>query len=237
MKRRQPVKKFNADELTPSFTRLLKRLAKIMSNFFISNKYTANIWADAKRCGLYGANGHIAFRLPLPSNVGSGAFLGKDLLNFFKPKKVLKLSSNGHFGLLPQGHGFVAKELSEASLPKIEELFAADLKRINAGKTVSAYLSVEVLSDAIALASASGMEMLRIVVYPEIESGGTQTIAGRRPVYILDTRIYDPEGRSIVATASDSKSEAAAGIIAMAQLRPLQPSAFDDYGSERGEGV
>lgn len=33
MKRRQPVKvkKFNADELTPSFTGLLKKLAKTMS--------------------------------------------------------------------------------------------------------------------------------------------------------------------------------------------------------------
>lgn len=67
------MKEFNADELTPSFTQLLKKLAKVMSHFFISNKYTANIWADSKRCALYGTNGHIAFRLPLPSNVGSGA--------------------------------------------------------------------------------------------------------------------------------------------------------------------
>lgn len=236
MRRRQPVKKFNADELTPSFTGLLKKLAKVMSHFFISNKYTANIWADAKRSGLYGTNGHIAFRLPLPSNVGSGAFLGKDLLNFFRPKKTLKLSSNGHFGLLPQSQGFVAKELAQANLPKIEELFAADLKLMNAGETMSAHLSVKVLSDALALAAAAGMDKVRIVVCREIESGGTQTTDRHRPVYILDTRIYDPEGRSIVATATDSKTEAAAGIIAVAQLSP-QPCAFDDYGSDRAEGL
>lgn len=233
MKRRQPMKKFDPDELTPSFTRLLKKLAKIMSSFFISNEYTANIWADSKRSGLYGTNGHIAFRLPLPSNVGSGAFLGKDLLNFFRPKKALKLSSNGHFGLLPQSQSFVAKELAEAKLPKIEEIFATDLKLMNAGETVSAHLSVKVLSDALALAGAAGMDKVRIVVCREIESGGTQTTARHRPVYILDTRIYDPEGRRIVDTASDSKTEAAAGIIAIAQLSP-QPCAFDNYGSEHG---
>lgn len=236
MKRRQPVKKFNADELTPSFTQLLKKLAKIMASFFSSNEYTANIWADVKRSGLYGTNGHIAFRLPLPSNVGSGAFLAKDLLTFFKPKKVLKLSSNGHFGLLPQSPGFVAKELSEAKLPKVESLFAHDLNLMNAGETLSAHLSVKVLSDAVALAAASGMDDVRIVVCPEIEPGGTQTLARRRPVYLLDTRIYDAEGRSILATASDSKTEAAAGIIAVAQLSP-QPCAFDNYGSDQAEGL
>lgn len=236
MKRRQPMKKFDADELTPSFTRLLKKLAKIMSSFFISNEYTANIWADSKRSGLYGTNGHIAFRLPLPSNVGSGAFLGKDLLNFFRPKKALKLSSNGHFGLLPQSQSFVAKELTESKLPKIEQLFAADLKLMNAGETVSAYLSVKVLSDALTLAAAAGMDKVRIVVCPEIESGGSQTLARHRPVYLLDTRLYDTEGRSILATGSDSKTEAAAGIIAVAQLSPQQ-CAFDNYGSERAEGL
>lgn len=236
MKRRQPVKRFNADELTPSFTGLLKKLAKVMSDFFVSNMYTANIWADAKRSGLYGTNGHIAFRLPLPSNVGSGAFLAKDLLNFFKPKKFLKLSSNGHFGLLPQSQNFVAKELAEAKLPKIEEIFAADLNLMDSSETVSAHLSVKVLSDAVALAAASGMDDVRIVVCPEIESGGTQTLARHRPVYLLDTRIYDAEGRSILATASDSKSEAAAGIIAVAQLSP-QHCAFDNYGSDRAEGL
>lgn len=236
MKRRQPVKKFNADELTPSFTGLLKKLAKIMSDFFASNEYTANIWADAKRSGLYGTNGYIAFRLPLPSNVGSGAFLGKDLLSFLRPKKTLKLSSNGHFGLLSQSQGFVSKDLAEANLPKIEELFASDLNLMNAGKTVSANLSVKVLSDALALASACGMERIRIVVTPEIESAETQRTLRHSPVYLLDTRIYDPEGRSIVATAADSKSEAAAGIIAVAQLSP-QPCPFDNYGSDQAEGL
>lgn len=236
MRRRQPLKRFNPDEMSPSFTVVLKKLAKIMSNFFVGSQYTANIWADMKRSGLYGTNGHIAFRLPLPSNVGSGAFLGKDLLNFFNPKKPLKVLNNGQFGVMPENQGFVSKDLSEAKLPKIQELFAADLKLMNAGETVSAHLSVTVLSDALALAAASGMDNVRIVVCPEIESGGTQTLARHRPVYLLDTRIYDSEGRSIVATAADSKSEAAAGIIGIAQLSP-QPSAFDNYGSAQAEGL
>lgn len=50
------------------------------------------------------------------------------------------------------------------------------------------------------------------------------------------TQFYDPEGRSITATATDSETEAAAGIIVLAQLTP-QPSAFDNYGSDRAEGL
>lgn len=233
--RKRSTKHLKIENLELSFFKLLRLIAKITRSFYASKAYTANVWLDGKKSGLYGTSGTIAFRLPLPQHTGSGAFLGHALFEFFSPKKKkLALSNSEDFGILPVANTFSAKPLKSAKLPELGKLFASGLSKM--GDANIAYLSVDVLLQALQLAKQAGMEEVQLVVMPSGDRGKNED-SKYPPLYLLDTRKCYNDGRLMSDVVTDPERQAPAGMVAVAQVRSNGSPAFDYYDNSRAEGL
>lgn len=221
--------KIGADNLTLKFAQLLKKLSKHLADFYMGNGYNANIWTDTKKAGLYATNGHLALRLPLPRNVGSGSFSAKELFDWFSARLKFKAikTDDGEDSFSFEPPSLTARPLSKSKVPDLQTLFAADFSAMqDDGKYTSASINISLLKQALEVGIAAGMGTVKLVLMADPV----------RPIYILDARTYDPEGRNLVAAVQNPETEAAAGIIAVAQVRDCK-TPFDDYGKEQAGGL
>lgn len=216
MRKRFIQTKIDADNLTPKFLQLLKKLSKHLADFYLehSSRYNANIWADDKKAGLYATNGHLAMRLPLPSGVGSGSFSAKELFDWFSVRlkfKAVKTADDGEDSFSFESPSLTARPLSKSKLPDLQALFAADFSAMqDDGKYLSASINLSLLKQAVEVGIAAGMGTVKLVLIADSDDSES------RPVYILDSRTNDPEGRNLVAAVQSPEIEAASGIIVVA---------------------